>query len=511
MKAQSIAAIKRQRTAKLARLVTRAYYLNKRGQDDRMYSLVCDEFVSLGGVYIKFLQGVLLRSEVMKRWHSPGRLKIFENLDTEHLDIVSILRQELSPDKLSQISGVQPQPFAAGSFGQVYYGQHINGKPVIIKVLRPMIRELLRYDLKLLNAFTRRFYGHAMSNMDMNVNEAIKEFTRATLRETDYITEAEFASELYEHYKENEKYIIPETFMELCTKNIIVQEYVDGISVAQIVKLQEQGVDPRTYVLEQLGSDLDQQLETLGFESINGIFNLRRIQGDPHPGNIKLLTENRVGVIDFGISATTPQNKAAFFGLLEEWHEFYNDSTSIVGIFEQFMRFFSSDLYAALKKLSAFTQKETGANASFAKELGGMAQDMLSSALGGRDIKPLLQNGRILQVINRMVNKDNRFGLVMKLEASEIIRAAQTYMTLIETLGRQSDVLPKVLKRVVEDVSEKHPDLRHQSEDSMSVGDAIEVVSNWLERIAERDPRLFKQLLAKIRAADKSMDIKGKA
>lgn len=510
MQAKSIAAIKRHRTARLAKLITRSYYLHRRKQYPQMYTMICDEFVSLGSVYVKFLQGVLLRSAVLKRWHNPDRLKIFENLDTEPLDLIDILQHELSPEKLSQITGVQPQPFAAGSFGQVYYGQHINGKPIIIKVLRPMVRELLRHDLRLLTIFSKRFYAQMFPNMELNINSAVRDFVQATLRETDYDTEANFANELYEHYKGSETFIIPETFLDLCTKNIIVQEYVDGISVAQVIKLQEQGVDPNEYVAEQLGSDLDVQLETLGFESIHGIFALDRIQGDPHPGNIRLMTDNRVGLIDFGISANTPRNKAAFFGLIDEWSRLYKDSQSIVNIFEQFMRFFVSDLYRALKRLSTF-RKEQSNNANFTREVGEVAQETFTNVLGSEDITQLLQDGRILQIINQMVNKDNRFGLVMKLEASEMLRAAQTYITLVETLGRRGVVLPKVFDRVVAQVEVDFPGLRHEHDESMSIASALEIVSNWLERVAERDPALFQQLMSRIKLGSKPtkvMDIK---
>ncbi len=62
---------------------------------------------------------------------------------TNHFDIVAVLRRELSPEQLAQITLVQPQPFAAGSFGQVYSAQLANGKQVVIKILRPMVRELL--------------------------------------------------------------------------------------------------------------------------------------------------------------------------------------------------------------------------------------------------------------------------------------------------------------------------------------------------------------------------------
>lgn len=505
---QSVAAIKRYRTRRLAKLATRCYYLHKRKRNEEMYNLLCNEFVDLGGVYIKFLQGVMLQSKIMEQWKSPNRLKIFENVETEPLDVVEILRSELGPQKLKKITLVQPQPFAAGSFGQVYYGQHVDGTPIIIKVLRPMVHELLKHDLRLLSRFAKSFfikmYPH---NMDINIDEAVKDFKTVTLRETDYIEEAAFADEIYQAYKETEKFVIPRTYLGLCTKNVIVQEYVDGLSVAQVIRLKEQGVEPAQYVKDTVGSDLDTQLVTLGVEALNGIFNLRRIQGDPHPGNIRLMTENRVGIIDFGISAPVPQNKAAFFGLIKEWNQLYSDGYNIMNLFEQFMRFFVSDLYRALKKLSTLKQRnsagEEESDADFNKEVGKVAQETFSNVIGGQDIKPMLQDGRILQIINQLVNKDNRFGLVMRLEASETLRAAQTYITLVQSLDRRATVLPIVFEEVIARVDLEHPELRHQQDDSMSVSDALETVSNWLERVAERDPALFRQLMQKIKLRTK--------
>src|SRR5215475_315538 len=126
-KAKTIAAIKRARTKRLAKLGARAYYLKRRGREQEMYNLLCNEFLALGGVYVKFMQGVMFNTPVMKRWNSPARLKIFENLDSQPLDIVSVLQHELPPEKLREIVLVQPEPFAAGSFGQVYLAQHANG------------------------------------------------------------------------------------------------------------------------------------------------------------------------------------------------------------------------------------------------------------------------------------------------------------------------------------------------------------------------------------------------
>jgi serine/threonine protein kinase len=497
----SIAAIKRHRTAKLATLGTRAYYLHRRGKDDEMYSLICDEMVELGGIYVKFLQGVLLQSQAMRKWRSPDRLKIFENLDHEPIDVVSMLRSELSADKLAQITSIQPQPFAAGSFGQVYYGQHISGKPVIIKVLRPMVHDLLKYDLRLLGMFSRTMINKMSANMDIDLNQAIKDFRIATLRETDYIAEAHFA---HEAYKGHPTFIIPETFLDLSTSNIIVQEYIDGLSVAQLLRLKEQGVEPQKYVLETMGSDLDVQLETLGTELLDGIFNLQHIQGDPHPGNIRLMTDNKVGMIDFGIAAPVPDNQAAFFGIISAWHGLYGEDFDLSILFEQFMRFFVSDLYRALKRIGSFNRRNnTGPGgdeeANYTRTLGRIAHDTFKKTVGVSDIRPLLEDGRVLQIMNQMVNKNNRFGLVLKLDASEILRASQTYITLVDALGRRNTVLPRVFANVVGRVERDHPELVHDNDEDLSISQALDIASKWLERVAVRDPALFRQLVNRIK------------
>ena len=265
MKPKSISSIKRHRAAKMAKIAARAIYLQKKGDNAAMANYICDELVSLGGIYIKFLQGVMLQSEFFKQWSSPSRLNIFENLDSELLNIEQVLRSELSPSELANIGQVQPQSFAAGSFGQVYYASLKDGTPIIIKVLRPLVRETLQFDLRLLGIFSKQFFKMLYENIQVNPDTAIKEFKRASLNETDYVAEANFANELYLAYKDNDKLLIPKTYLKICTKNIIVQEYVGGISAAQLIKQKEQGIDPYSYVKEVIGSDLDQQLTELRY------------------------------------------------------------------------------------------------------------------------------------------------------------------------------------------------------------------------------------------------------
>ncbi|MFO0971204.1 MAG: AarF/ABC1/UbiB kinase family protein [Candidatus Saccharimonadales bacterium] len=493
--------LKKHRRHVLTKLVKDAYLLHRKGLHPEMNNLICEEFTKLGGVYVKFLQGVLLRSSLMRDWQSSDRLKIFENLESEPLDIQSILQQEFPTAQLQKITSISPTPFAAGSFGQVYFGNLQDGTQIIIKLLRPMIRETLAYDLKLIGFFTRAFVNKLSRNIDMNVVTAIDEFKRATMRETDYIEEARFGNELWQAYKDNPQFIIPRTYLELSTENIIVQEYVGGISGAQLLRLKEQGIDPAEYVKQQLGSDLSTQMELLGFEYIRGIFLLPRVQGDPHPGNVKLLDNNRVALIDFGISARSPREKAAFYGVLREYQRMLSGKIDIPMMLGQFLRFFVSDLYKAMKKVTSLLPANDKTN-DLTRQMGLIAEANFQKEMGEEELEGSIQSGNILGTINQVVNSGNRFGIIVKLDDTEMLRAAQSYITLVDSFGLKGSVLPRAFKEGLEYVAKERPDYTKEGEVTMSANRAMEVISKWLERVANRDPALFKTFVNKIKAAE---------
>ena len=70
---QLIKSIKKNRRNKIVKIIAKAIYLNRIGKKEDLYTYVCDEFTLMGGVYVKFLQGVLLRSEVMRNWQNPDK------------------------------------------------------------------------------------------------------------------------------------------------------------------------------------------------------------------------------------------------------------------------------------------------------------------------------------------------------------------------------------------------------------------------------------------------------
>lgn len=157
-----------------------------------------------------------------------------------------------------------------------------------------------------------------------------------------------------------------------------------------------------------------------------------------------------------------------------------------------------SDLYRSLRRLSDYMSK--GNDTDYVEQISSIAGDVFEQTTGSSMINVDFTNdANALNVINKVVNKENRFGLIMKIEASEILRAVQTYTAMIGSLGLFKEVMPVVLDRAVAQIQRDYPDAINDTRDSVSIGDAIETVAEWLERIANRDPLLFRQLSEKIR------------
>ena len=313
----SLREIKRYRRIKMFRLIGRCYYYKRRKRLGDLYNLIGDEFLELGGVYIKFLQSLMLQNVVMmKHWKNPKKLTVFEKLVAEPLDIDRFLKKELK-SQAARLTEVSPEPIAAGSFGQIYSAKLDNNQPVVIKVIRPQVWNLLRFDLKLLRYFWRAFSRQLAktSSVDFDISSGFEDFASQTLKETDYLAEAQFADEQYQVYKDHPSLVIPKTYLDLCQSKIIIQDYIGGISGSYLVELKQQGVDPQKYIKEKLGSDVSQQLQVVAYEIIWGAFSQPRVMGDAHPGNIKLLENNKVALIDFGISAQLGDNQAALLGI----------------------------------------------------------------------------------------------------------------------------------------------------------------------------------------------------
>jgi ubiquinone biosynthesis protein len=117
--------------------------------------------------------------------------------------------------------------------------------------------------------------------------DLITEFSERLREELDFLIEARNASEIAAR-QDGDGIRIPRVFRELSTPRVLVMEWLDGVNVRQVERIDALGVD-RAELAERLLRCFLQQMVN------DGLFH-----ADPHPGNIMVLRDGTLGLIDFG-------------------------------------------------------------------------------------------------------------------------------------------------------------------------------------------------------------------
>lgn len=175
------------------------------------------------------------------------------------------------------------EPIAAASIGQVYAARLPDGRQVAVKVQYPGIDAAVRADLKNLTMF-RRVLQSALPWVTPAVLDELRLNMEAEL---DYREEARTQGEIADLYADHPFVVVPRPLPELSTRRVLVSEYLEGMAFDDIRRL------PRT--------ERDRIGEILYRFYVGSMFTFNEFCGDPHPGNVLLAGDGRVGFLDFGL------------------------------------------------------------------------------------------------------------------------------------------------------------------------------------------------------------------
>lgn len=272
-----------------------------------------------GGVYIKLIQFVCLRTNVFSKEDKLRFLSFYDNAPVEPLDIKAHVARALGPQKVKQFASIDPAPFASGTFGQVYRARLTSGADVVIKVKRPHLAPKLAYDFFVLGLLTKIF-TLVFEQKIIDLDATLAEFRASTYQELDYWEEAKNADFFYRQFRAHPRLVIPRTFLDLCTRDLLVQEYVGGVAVTDLIRHNSRypGVY-RDWLKDHYGTDIFTLFPSIAYDiAIQGL-KQGMFYADPHPGNIKILSDNRYAYIDFGIVGTSPPNARLYYELLSSF------------------------------------------------------------------------------------------------------------------------------------------------------------------------------------------------
>lgn len=451
------------------------------------------ELDELGGIYIKFLQMVVLSSAGLQQMNFAQLLKVYE--DSKPDDIVAWKHlQRIGMPHMHRVAKMDPLPFATGSFGQVYRAQLDTGEEVVIKILRPSVARYLRYDLRLLFLLSR-VYSIVDKQRMLDFMQIYKQFKTTCLQEVRYKHEVEVAQLYYETYRNHPQLVIPKTFSEMCTDQVIVQEYIAGVSVAKLLNMKQQGINPRQYVREQLSSDLHSQLEIIGIELLSKALVGDILQADPHPGNIIVLGNNKVALIDFGMATELSENRVAFYEMLLQYQAYYSNSFHIEELALAALKYLSPKLFSAITGAeqllgNSFLEKE-----KLLERLKRITFEVADEQGTKTMITSMLEQNLIMRVLFFVVNHNNRFGFTFDIKSVNLLKASQGYLTLLGQFDDNAVVVARVINGAVEYAQKNLDRVIDTQGVQLKPQESLELLSTWLDKMSRNDPWLTNRLV----------------
>ena len=185
------------------------------------------------------------------------------------------------------------KPLGSASIGQAHYAVLLDGTPVVTKVQRPLIADMMRQDFILLKKIASIFNvvmeGADNAEDQLDLLSVIEEFEKVTEEELDCRVEAANTKFFMENCIEDEtKVTCPTVYDDLTTERIFTMSFVDGYSISKKDRVIEDG-----YSVEEIGTNIINNY-------VHQILDVGVFHADPHQGNI-MITHGIPCWIDFGM------------------------------------------------------------------------------------------------------------------------------------------------------------------------------------------------------------------
>lgn len=205
---------------------------------------------------------------------------------------------------------LDPEPLAAASIAQVHRARLHDGREVVAKVRRPGIRPIIEADLRLMQHLAKLIESKFPDLRRFHPAGVVQQFKSSLMRELDLAAECRHAERIAASFANDDRIMVPAVYWPLTRERMNVQDYVDGIPVADLEALDAAGVDRKQVARTGAQAILKMMLE-------DGFFH-----ADPHPGNVFVLRDGRIAVIDFGMVGRLSQARrtevvSLLFGLVE--------------------------------------------------------------------------------------------------------------------------------------------------------------------------------------------------
>jgi ubiquinone biosynthesis protein len=247
-----------------------------------------DAMEEAGGTFVKLGQLLSTRVDLIPPSAAKEFTKLQEQVAPANSGAIRLLLEtELERPVTEIFSEFEWQPIAAASIAQVHLARLHSGETVVVKVQRPGIADTIEQDLTIIARLARIAEG-TVWGAALGISAFVADFSNGLREELDFGIEARNISEVAVAVAHLEEIRIPKVYDDLSTLRVLVMERLEGVSVGQAGSIEALGLDGEKLARLMLRAEMEP------------MFGGERFHADPHPGNVIVLDDGRLGLVDLG-------------------------------------------------------------------------------------------------------------------------------------------------------------------------------------------------------------------
>ncbi|RLB53086.1 MAG: AarF/ABC1/UbiB kinase family protein [Deltaproteobacteria bacterium] len=256
----------------------------------------------LGPTFVKMGQLLSTRPDLLPGEYIEALSKLQDQAPAFPFEQVRrIVESDLGTPLEQSFKHFESQPLASASIAQVHLAETTGGQAVVVKVRRPGIEQTVRSSLDVLYTLAHLLEVVVSESQLFEPAEIVREFDRAMAREMDLQQEAQNLELFARNFAERSTMTCPQPLPELCGPNVLTMTRLSGRHVSTFTP---NSAEARAAALNLIEGFYQQAFE-------DGFFH-----ADPHPGNMVILEDGRVGLLDFGQMGRLGQGQRSTLVLL---------------------------------------------------------------------------------------------------------------------------------------------------------------------------------------------------
>jgi ubiquinone biosynthesis protein len=229
----------------------------------------------LGPIYVKFGQILSTRRDLLPDDIAEELAKLQDAVPPFSGKLAREIVERTYGQPIEQLfSAFNENPLASASIAQVHAATRLDGRQVIVKVVRPGIRKIIERDTGLMKLVAEMAERYSQQARRLRPTGVIAELEKTVLDELDLMREAANASQLRRNFLASDRIYVPEVHWDLTRQEVMVMERISGTRIDHVEDLARAGVD-----LRQLAEDGVHIFFTQ-------VFRDHFFHADMHPGNL---------------------------------------------------------------------------------------------------------------------------------------------------------------------------------------------------------------------------------